>query len=56
MVDHAHPELILSTDWVAEHGSDASVRLVEVDVDTSSYEKGHIAGAADFAVHADIGW
>ena len=48
MADYAHPESLVSTDWVAEHGADANVRLVEVDVDTSSYEQGHIAGA--------VGW
>ena len=48
MTDYAHPEALVSTEWVAEHGSDANVRLVEVDVDTSAYEQGHIAGA--------VGW
>ena len=45
MAEYAHPEALVSTDWVAEHGGDANVRLVEVDVDTSAYEQGHIAGA-----------
>ena len=45
MADYAHPESLVSTQWVADHGSDANVRLVEVDVDTSAYEQGHIAGA-----------
>ena len=44
----AHPESIVDTDWVAEHGSDDNVVLVEVDVDTAAYEQGHIAGA--------VGW
>ena len=48
MTDYAHPESLVSTDWVAEHGGEANVRLVEVDVDTSAYEQGHIAGA--------VGW
>ncbi len=48
MADYAHPESLVSTDWVAEHGGDANVRLVEVDVDTSAYEQGHIAGAVSF--------
>lgn len=48
MADYAHPESLVSTDWVAQHGTDANVRLVEVDVDTSAYEQGHIAGA--------VGW
>ncbi len=48
MADYAHPESLVSTDWVAEHGGDANVRLVEVDVDTSAYEQGHVAGAVSF--------
>ena len=48
MADYAHPESLVSTDWVAEHGGDPNVRLVEVDVDTTAYEQGHITGA--------VGW
>ena len=48
MAEYAHPESLVSTQWVADHGSDANVRLVEVDVDTSAYEQGHIAGAVSF--------
>ena len=48
MAEYAHPESLVSTDWVAEHGSDDNVRLIEVDVDTSAYDQGHIAGA--------VGW
>ena len=48
MAEYAHPESLVSTEWVAEHGSDANVRLIEVDVDTAAYEQGHIAGA--------VGW
>ena len=45
MADYKHPEVLVSTEWVASHLSDPNVRLVEVDVDTSSYEKGHIQNA-----------
>ena len=48
MAEYAHPESLVSTQWVADHGGDANVRLVEVDVDTSAYEQGHIAGAVSF--------
>ncbi|MDA1347450.1 MAG: sulfurtransferase [Chloroflexi bacterium] len=41
----AHPASIVETDWVSEHGGDENVRLVEVDVDTSAYDQGHISGA-----------
>ena len=45
MSDYAHPEVLVSTDWVASHAKDPGVRLVEVDVDTSAYDQGHIEGA-----------
>jgi len=48
MADYAHPEVLVSTQWVADHLSDSKIRLVEVDVDTSAYEQGHIPGA--------VGW
>ncbi len=45
MSDYAHPEALVSTEWVAQHASDPNVRIVEVDVDTNSYKEGHIPGA-----------
>src|SRR5258708_19879020 len=37
---------LVSTDWLAEHANDKDVRVVEVDVDPTVYEKGHIDGTA----------
>ena len=45
---YANGAALVSTAWVAEHGADAGVRLVEVDVDTGAYAGGHLAGA--------VGW
>ncbi len=45
MAEYAHPEILVSTDWVAAHTNDPKVRIVEVDVDTSAYDQGHIQGA-----------
>jgi thiosulfate/3-mercaptopyruvate sulfurtransferase len=42
---YANPASLVSTDWVAEHLSDPKVRLIEVDVDTTAYDQGHIPGA-----------
>jgi thiosulfate/3-mercaptopyruvate sulfurtransferase len=42
---YSQPDVLVSTDWVEQHQSDANLRLVEVDDDTSAYEQGHIAGA-----------
>jgi thiosulfate/3-mercaptopyruvate sulfurtransferase len=37
--------VLVTTSWAYEHKQDTNIRLVEVDVDTSSYEQGHIPGA-----------
>ncbi len=49
MADYAHPESLVSTDWVAGHASDPKVRVVEVDVDTKAYDEGHVPGAIAWA-------
>lgn len=41
----AKSEALVSTAWVDEHKNDPNVRLIEVDVDNSAYESGHIEGA-----------
>jgi thiosulfate/3-mercaptopyruvate sulfurtransferase len=48
MADYKHPEVLVTTEWAAEHGNDPNVRLVEVDVDTTAYDQGHIAGAVSW--------
>ena len=48
MSDYKHPEVLVSTEWAAEHPNDLTIRLVEVDVDTTAYDQGHIPGA--------VGW
>ena len=54
MADYAHPEVLVSTDWVAENTSNPSVRIVEVDVDTKAYDEGHIPGAAGWAWNTQL--
>src|ERR1700691_678389 len=38
-------DVLVAADWVQEHAADDGVVLVEVDEDTSAYDKGHIKGA-----------
>ena len=41
-------DVLVTTEWVAQHAKDANVRVVEVDVDTAAYDQGHVPGA--------VGW
>jgi thiosulfate/3-mercaptopyruvate sulfurtransferase len=41
-------EVLVSTQWVADHMKDAKVKLIEVDVDTTQYDEGHVQGATGF--------
>tara|TARA_B100001123_G_scaffold133386_1_gene154592 strand:+ start:26548 stop:27411 length:864 start_codon:yes stop_codon:yes gene_type:complete len=48
MSDFAHPEVLVTTQWVDDHINDDGISVVEVNVDTELYDQGHITGA--------IGW
>jgi thiosulfate/3-mercaptopyruvate sulfurtransferase len=54
MSGYAHPEALVETDWLAEHATDPSVRVFEVDVDTTAYEQGHVAGAIGLNWKTDL--
>ena len=41
--------VLVGTDWVAQHLNDAAIRIVEVDVDTTAYGKGHVPNAVGWA-------
>jgi thiosulfate/3-mercaptopyruvate sulfurtransferase len=47
-------DVLVYADWVQAHGSDPGVVLVEVDEDTSAYDKGHIRGAVKIDWKADL--
>jgi len=52
---YAHPEVLVTTEWVSEHLEDPKVRIVEVDYDpTSNYLLGHIPGAVIFDWKKDM--
>src|SRR5437764_10066292 len=48
MSEYKHPEVLVSTDWAAQNLNAPKTRFVEVDVDTTAYDQGHIPGA--------VGW
>ncbi len=51
---YAHPEVLVSTQWVADHLQDPGVRLLESNEDVLLYETGHIPGAAKIDWIADL--
>src|SRR5437763_6853470 len=48
MANYAHPEVLVSTDWVKDNLDTPGIKLVEIDVDTKAYDAGHIPGAVGF--------
>src|SRR2546430_14582027 len=48
MSEYKHPEVLVSTEWAAKNLNAPNTRFVEVNVDTTAYDQGHIPGA--------VGW
>ena len=48
MAAYTNPDALVETDWLAERLDDPTLRVIEVDEDTTAYEKGHIRNS--------IGW
>ena len=46
MADYPRNDLLVETDWLAEHLADPNVRVVEMAEDGGDFEAGHIPGAA----------
>jgi thiosulfate/3-mercaptopyruvate sulfurtransferase len=59
VADYANPDALVETEWLESHLDDPAVRVVEVDEDSTAYEKGHIRGALGWNwftdLHAPVG-
>ncbi len=59
MSGYANPNALVETDWLEAHLEGPDVRVIEVDEDTTAYEKGHIPGAVAWNwttdLHAPVG-
>jgi len=51
---YAHPDALVSTDWLAEHLNDPKVRILESDEDVLLYNIGHISNAQKIDWHDDL--
>jgi thiosulfate/3-mercaptopyruvate sulfurtransferase len=54
MSSYAHPEVLVETNWVQANVGTPGVKVVEIDVDTSAYDDGHIPGAIGFNWRTDL--
>lgn len=54
MKGYVHPEVLVTTDWVAEHLNDPSVRIVESNEDILLYDMGHVPGAVQIDWQKDL--
>ena len=51
---YATPEVLVSTEWLAEHLHDENIVVVESDEDLLLYATGHIPGAVKIDWHTDL--
>jgi thiosulfate/3-mercaptopyruvate sulfurtransferase len=51
---YAHPEALVTTDWLAAHLGDDNIRILESDEDVLLYDTGHIPGAQKIDWHDDL--
>jgi thiosulfate/3-mercaptopyruvate sulfurtransferase len=51
---YAHPEALVSTEWLASHLNDSKLRIIESDEDVLLYDTNHIPGAQKIDWHVDL--
>jgi len=51
---YAHPERLVTTEWLAAHLDDPGLVVAESDEDVLLYDTGHIPGAVKIDWHADL--
>ena len=52
---YAHPEVLVSTEWVSQHLDDPALAIVEVNTELQTgYQEGHVPGAVGWGLHTDL--
>ena len=54
LAQYAHPEKLVTTEWLAEHLNDPNLVVVESDEDILLYETSHIPGAVKVDWHTEL--
>src|SRR4051812_23379609 len=52
--NYAKPDVLVDTDWVAQHLDDSNIRIAESDEDVLLYDQGHIPGAVRIDWHTEL--
>ncbi len=52
--EYAHPQMLVSTEWVAAHLDDPGLVVAESDEDVLLYETGHVPGAVKLDWHTEL--
>jgi thiosulfate/3-mercaptopyruvate sulfurtransferase len=51
---YAHPDALVTTEWVAQHSTDPKLRIIESNEDPLLYSSGHIPGAVEIDWAQDL--
>lgn len=54
MSQYAHPEVLVDTQWLADHLHDANLRIIEVDASPELHKDAHIPGAVFWNLFTDL--
>jgi thiosulfate/3-mercaptopyruvate sulfurtransferase len=54
LAEYAHPELLVTADWLEAHLDDPNIVIVESDEDVLLYDTGHIPGAVKVDWHTEL--
>lgn len=54
MLQYAHPEVLVDTQWLMNHLNDPTVRIIEVDMSPEPYKDAHIPGAVFWNILTDL--
>uniref|UniRef100_B8HME6 Sulfurtransferase n=1 Tax=Cyanothece sp. (strain PCC 7425 / ATCC 29141) TaxID=395961 RepID=B8HME6_CYAP4 len=54
MTEYAHPDVLVSTQWLEDHLTDADLRILEVDMSPEPYQQAHLPGAVFWNIFTDL--
>ena len=54
MAEYVNPDVLVETDWLEQSVDDSNLAIIEVDEDTSAYDKGHIPNAIGLNWESDL--